>query len=132
MCFSLVKTRGDIVQDDIDEVIVSYLSIAVESIDIVQAFLHSPCLLEVTDLVKHPVQLTMVSIVLPNGILNLFPSSIPMPICFPLFQCFSFCTETNVYKSLWLIAGLGDGEVVIHLENPSLWIFHVTTEFCRW
>ena len=52
---ALVQARGDTVLDDIDKVMVTHLGIDIESIDIVQLFLHSTCLLKITDLVKSPV-----------------------------------------------------------------------------
>ena len=51
----LVEARSDIVQDDIDLMVVCYLGIEIESIDIVQVFLHYTCLFEITNLVKSPV-----------------------------------------------------------------------------
>ena len=67
-------------------------SIDIESIDIIQVFLYSTCLVEITDLVKSPVRLVMVALELPNDILNLFPNIDPMLVGFPPFQCVSFCT----------------------------------------
>ena len=92
MCYGLAETRGDTVQDDVDEVLVSHLGVDIESMDMIQVFLHITCLLEITNLVKSPVQLVMVTIVFPNSILNLFPSMEPMLIGFPPFQYVSFCT----------------------------------------
>ena len=128
----LAKARGDTIQNDIDQVLVSHLSIEIKSIDIVQVFLDSISLFEITDLVKSPVQLVVVIIVFPNGILNLFPGSIPVPISFPPFQCFAFGIETNVSELLLLVVGLGNGEVGIHLKYPCLQILHITTEFYVW
>ena len=42
MCHGLAEARGDTVQDDIDEVVVSYLGIDIESIDIMQVFCTVP------------------------------------------------------------------------------------------
>ena len=92
MCHGLAEARGDTVQDDIDEVMVSYLGIDIESIDIIQVFLDSTCLLEITYLVKSPVWLVMVAIVFPNGGCDFFPSMEPMLSKFPPFQSISFCT----------------------------------------
>ena len=80
ICHGLVEANGDPVQDDVDELIVSHLSIDIESIDIIQVFLDSTCLLEITDLIKSPVWLAMVDIVFPYGIPNLFPDSILVTI----------------------------------------------------
>ena len=91
-CHGLAEARGNTVQNDVDEVMVSYLGVDIASIDIVQLFLHSTCLFEITDLVKSPVRLVMVTIVFPNGILKLFPSIEPMLVGLPPFQCLSFCT----------------------------------------
>ena len=77
--------------------VVCHVGINIKSIDIVQVFLDSTCLLEIADLVKSPVRLIVVAIVLPDGVLDLFPSSMPMSICFPLFQSFFFCTQTNIH-----------------------------------
>ena len=96
MCDGLAEARSDGVQDDIDQVVVSYLGIDIESIDIVQVLLDSPYLLDRTDLIKSPVQLVMLAVVFPFGILYFFSGSILVPICFPLFQCFSSCAQTNV------------------------------------
>ena len=92
MCHGLREARGDTSQDDIDEMVVCQLGIDIESIDIIPVFLHRTYLLEITDLVKSLVRLVMVTIVFPNGILNLFPSIEPMLVGFLLFQCVSFCT----------------------------------------
>ena len=45
MCHGLVEARGDIVQDDIDEVMVSHLGMDIESIDIIHVFLNGTCCL---------------------------------------------------------------------------------------
>ena len=92
MYHGLAKARCDTVQDNMYEVMVSHLGIDIESIDIVQVFLHSTSLLEITDLVKIPVQLVMVAIVFLDGILNLFPSIEPMLVRLPPFQRISLCT----------------------------------------
>ena len=83
MSHSLAETRGDTVQDDVDKVMVSHLGMDIESIDIVHVFLHSTCLLEITDFVKSSVWLVMVTIAFLNGILNLFPTIEPMLVGFP-------------------------------------------------
>ena len=90
MCYSLTELRGDTIQDDINEVMVSHLGIDIESIDDVHVFLDSPCVLEITDLIQSPVQLTVVGIVFPNGVLDFLTGSVPVPVSFPPFQCFTF------------------------------------------
>ena len=90
MCHGLAEAGCDTVQDDIDEVKVNHLGIDIESIDIMQVFLDSICLLEIANLIKSPVRLVVVAIVLPDGVLDLFPSSIPVPVCCALFPFFSF------------------------------------------
>ena len=92
MCHGLVEARGDIVQDDIDEVMVSHLGMDIESIDIIHVFLHSTCLFEIAYLVKSPVWLIVVAIVFPNGRCD-FPLCIElMLVRLPPFQRISFCT----------------------------------------
>ena len=54
-CHSLAEARSDTVQDDVDEVMAGYLGINFDSIDIVQVFLDSTCLFEITYPVKSPV-----------------------------------------------------------------------------
>ena len=92
MRYGLAEGRGDTVQDDIDQVMISHLGIDIKSIDIVQVFLDSTCLFEISNLIKSPVWLIVVTIVLPNGFLDFFSSIEPMLIGFLLFQCVSFCT----------------------------------------
>ena len=72
--------------------VVGHLGIDIESIDIVQVFLHSSCLLEIADLVKSSVRLIMVTIVFPNGVCDFSPSVKPMLVRLPPFQRISFCT----------------------------------------
>ena len=55
VCHSLAEARGDTWQDDVDQLIVTHFGIDIESIDIVQVFLDSTCLFEITDLVKSPI-----------------------------------------------------------------------------
>ena len=92
ICHGLAEARGDIVQDDIDEMIVSHLGIDIKSIDIIQVFLDSTCLFEITYLVKSPVRLIVVAIVLPNGVLDFSSTIEPMLVRPPPFQRISFCT----------------------------------------
>ena len=92
VCHGLAEARGDTVQDEVNEVMVSHLGVDIESIGIVQVFLHSTCLLKIPDLVKSPVWLAMVALVFPDSILNLLPSIEPMLVRFPPFQCISLCT----------------------------------------
>ena len=92
MCHGLAEARGATIQDDVDHVVVSHLTIDIKSIDIIQVFLDSTCLFEITYLVKSPVQLIMVAIVLPNGGRDFSPSIEHMLVRFPPFQRISFCT----------------------------------------
>ena len=92
MCHGLAEARRDTVQDDIDEVVVRHLGIDIESIDIIQVFLYSTCLFEITYLVKSPVWLIVVAIVFPNGDCDFHPSIEPMLVRLPLVQRISFCT----------------------------------------
>ena len=63
--------------------VVCHLGLDVVSINIVDVFLHSTCLLEITDLVKSLVWLAMVTMIFPNCFLNLCPSIVSMLITFP-------------------------------------------------
>ena len=91
MYHGLADVRSDCISDGIDEVVVAYLSIAIESVNIVHVFLDTICLFDIPDLVQSPVCLIVVTIVLPCGIPDLFPSIKPMLIrCLP-FQRISFC-----------------------------------------
>ena len=92
MCYGLAEARSDTVQDDVDQMMIRQLDIDIESIDIVQVFLHSTCLLEIPDFIKSPVQLVVVPIDLPNGIFNLLPGAIPVPISLPSLPHYSFRT----------------------------------------
>ena len=117
MCHGLVVTRCNIVQDDVDQVMLSCLGTDIESIDIVQVFLDSTCLFDIPDHVKSSVWHVMHPIVLPNGILALFSSIKLMLIRFPLFLYISFYTYANVGQSLYLVVVLHDSEVIIHLKD---------------
>ena len=92
MCYSLLEVRLNNIQDEVDYVVVSYLGIGIESIDMILVFLNSTCLFEISDLVKSPVWHVVVAIELPNGFLDVFTSIEPMLVAFPPFQCVSFCT----------------------------------------
>ena len=92
MCHGLTEARGDTVQDNVDQVVVGHLSIDIKSIDIIQEFLESTFLFEVTYLVKSPVWLIMVAIVFPNGGCDFTTSIEPMLVRLPPFQRISFCT----------------------------------------
>ena len=72
--------------------VVGHLRIDIESIDIVQVFLHRTCLLEITDLVKSPIQLVMVTIVFPNGGCDFSSSIALLLVRLPPLQRISFCT----------------------------------------
>ena len=81
----LAEARGDTIQDDINEVMVGHLGIDIKSIDIIQVFLDSTCLFEITYLVKSPVWLIVVAIVFPNGRCDFSPSIKPMLVRLPPF-----------------------------------------------
>ena len=51
MCHALAEASGEMVQDNDDKVIVSHLGKDIESIDVVELFLDSTSLFEMTDLV---------------------------------------------------------------------------------
>ena len=91
MCHGLAEARGDTVQDDVDQVVVSHLGIDIQSINILQEFMDSTCLFQITDLVKSRVWLIVVAIVFPNGGRGFAPSIEPMLVRFPPFQRISFC-----------------------------------------
>ena len=91
MCHGLAEARSDTVQDDVNELVICHLGTHIESIDIIQVFLHSTCVLEITYVVKSPVWLIVVAIVFPNGVLDFFSGNIPVAVSFPPFQCFTFC-----------------------------------------
>ena len=132
LCYDLVEARCDTMQDDIDQVVVSHRGIDIKSIDIVQVFLDSTCLSEITNLVKSLIWLIVASIVFPDSLLNLFPSGIRTPICSPPFYCLFFCTSTNVHLQFLLILGLRDVVVIIYLKNRFFHTLHGTTEFSWW
>ena len=92
MCHGLAEAKDDTVQDDVDQVVVGHLSIDIKSIDIIQVFLDSTCLFEVTDFVKSPVWRIVVAIVFPNGGRDFSPSIEPMLVRLPPFQRIFFCT----------------------------------------
>ena len=85
VCHGLAEARGDATQDDVDQLVVSHLSIAIESIEIVQVLLNNTYLVEITDVVKSPIRLVVVSIILPNGILHLLPGVRSLLVRIPLF-----------------------------------------------
>ena len=86
MCHGRAEARGNSIQDLIDEVTVSHLGIDIESIDIIQVFLESTCLLEITYVVKSPVRLIVVTIGYSNDVLDLFPSIERILVGLPPFQ----------------------------------------------
>ena len=129
MCHSLAEARGDTVQDDIDEMMVTHLGIDIESIDIMQVFLDSTCLFEIVDHIKSTVWHVVITMALSNGLLVFFPIIEPMLVGFPLFQCDSFCTWADISQPLYLLAGFCDGELSIHLKGPSFQVLHVASEF---
>ena len=92
MCHGLAETRSDTVQDDVNELVICHLGTHIESIDIIQVFLHSTCVLEITYVVKSPVWLIVVAIVFPNGVLDFFLRIEPMLVRLPPFQRISLGT----------------------------------------
>lgn len=74
MRHGLLEARGDMIQNDVDEVVVRHLGMDVESINIIQVFLDCTCLFEIPDLVKSLVWLVVSTTVLPNSVLDLFSS----------------------------------------------------------
>ena len=92
MCHGLAEASGDTIQNDIDKVLLSHINIDIKSIDIIQVFLNSTCLTKIIDFIERPVWHVVVTIVVHNTILNLFPSSIPVLVCCLLLQNFSFYT----------------------------------------
>ena len=118
-CHGLVEARGVTVSDDVDQVLVGHLSIDIKSIDIFLVFLYNTRLLGITYLVKRPLQLIVVAIVFSNGSREFAPSIESMLVRLPPFQRISFRTYANLGQLLYLVAGLCDGEVIIHLKIPS-------------
>ena len=49
---SLGEVRRNTVQDKVNEVVICYLGIDIESINIVQVFLNSTCLFKITNLIE--------------------------------------------------------------------------------
>ena len=119
MSHGLAEVGGDTIYDNVDEKVACDLGVDIESINIVPVFLHTTCVLAITDLGKSLVWLVMVDIVFSNGILILFPSIEPELVGFPPCQGISFCTLADISHPLYLVAGLCDGEVILHLKDPS-------------
>ena len=92
MCQGLAEARGDAIQDVVGKVMVNHLGIDIDFIDIIQVFLYSTGLFEISYLIKTPVWLTVVPIVLPDSIFNLLPSIEPILVSFPPFQRICLCT----------------------------------------
>ena len=91
-CYSLEEASVDTVQDVFYEIALCHFGINIVSINIVQTFLDSTCVVEITDLVKSPVWLIVVAIILSDSIFDLYLSSIPMAMCFPPLEWLCFCT----------------------------------------
>ena len=96
MCHGLAETRANTIQDDIDEVVICHLGLDIESLDVIQVFLDSTCLLEITDLIESPICLIKVVIVFPNSVLYLFLAIDSMLIRFQPFQRIPFRTQANM------------------------------------
>ena len=131
MYHGLAEASGNSVQDGIDEVIVRHLGIDIKSIHIVQVFSDIRCLFVIANFTKSSFWLIVVSIVLPDSIVKLFPVSITVSIYFPSFQCLSFCILTHVCQTLVPIMSLSDVEVIIHLKDPFLKVLQLNPEFGR-
>ena len=132
MYHGLAQARCDTLQEHLHKMMVRHLSINIKYINLILLFLECTSLVEITDLVKSPVRFIVVPIVLPNGILNLSSSHIPASVCFAPFPCLSFCAETHIRQTLLLVTCLSDGDVIIYLNDPSVQVLHITTEFGRW
>ena len=72
MCYSLVETRGYMVPDNIDQVVIGHLGMDIEPINIILVFLNSTPFPEIADLVESPAWLVVVAMVLSNCVLDLF------------------------------------------------------------
>ena len=92
VCYGLAEARSNTVQHHIDKVVIHYFGIDIESINNVQVFLYRTCLSKITNLSKGSAWLIPVVVVFFDGILDLFPNIVPMPVSFPPFQQFSFYT----------------------------------------
>ena len=119
MCDGLCDARGDTIQDDITQVVVSRLGMTILHIDIVQVLLYSTCLFKITNVVESSVWLILVGIIFPNGILDFFSSIVLILVRRPSFQRISFCPWANVGQLLYLVAGLRNGEIIVHLQDLS-------------
>ena len=82
MRHGLAEARGDTIQHDVDQVMLSHLGIDVKSISKIEVFLDSTYLVEIAGLVKIPVPLVIVATIFPNGILDFLPGSIPVAVRF--------------------------------------------------
>ena len=111
--------------------VVGYLSIDIKSINIIQVYLDSTSLFKITYLVKSRLQLIVVAIVLPNGILDVFTRIEPILVRLPPLQRISFCTKADVSQPLYLVASLCNGQLITHLKDPSFLVLHVPSEFGR-
>ena len=130
MCYSLVELRSNTVQHDIDNVVICYLGIDIESVNIIYILLCSTCLARISNLIRRPIWLLVLLIVFSDVILDLFSGSTPVPVSCPPFLHFISYAKTNVSKFLLLVAGLYDSEVIIYLKNPFFQILYLLS--CRW
>ena len=132
MCYGVVESKDNIVQDNDNQVIVSRRGIDMESITIIQLFMNHVCLFMINHLVQGPPCLVTVTILFPNAVLDLFPGSIRVPICISPVHSFSFCRQANAGQPLLFIVGLCDDKLIIHLKDLSLQVLYMTMELCRW
>ena len=65
--------------------VVSHLGINIKSINIIQVFWNSTCLLEITYLVESALGLVVVTIIFSNDVLDFLLGSIPLPVSFQPF-----------------------------------------------
>ena len=68
----LAQVRSYTIQDNVNKIVVCHLATDIESIIIFLVLLDDTCLSEITDLVKYPDWLTVISIVLRDGNLTSF------------------------------------------------------------
>ena len=90
MYYRLLEPRSHPVQNDINNVVVCYFVMDIIYINIIEVFLDSACLLEITDLINSPVALVVVVVAYTNSVYDLFPYIDPMTAQFPPFQRICF------------------------------------------
>ena len=68
----LLDTRSDTIPENVNKVLIYYLSINVESTDIVYILLNSTYLPEITNLVTSIICVIVITILFSNNVLNFF------------------------------------------------------------